>query len=67
MAYSMVAVYGMNSELGLLSYGAGNASEQFYKPYSEETGRKIDEQSRGIIEEQYRTGGCFSEAGISAP
>ncbi|CAE6944550.1 FTSH10 [Symbiodinium sp. CCMP2456] len=54
MAYSMVAVYGMNSELGLLSYGQNNASEQFYKPYSEETGRKIDEQTRSIVDEQYR-------------
>ena len=34
MAYSMVCVYGMNPELGLVSYGQGNASEQFYKPYS---------------------------------
>ncbi|CAE7375156.1 FTSH10 [Symbiodinium natans] len=54
MAYSMVAVYGMNSELGLLSYGQNNASEQFYKPYSEETGRKIDEQTRSIVDEQYK-------------
>lgn len=53
MAYSMVAVYGMNAELGLVSYGQNNASEQFYKPYSEETGRKIDEQTKGIVEEQY--------------
>lgn len=53
MAYSMVAVYGMNSELGLVSYGQNNSSQQFYKPYSEETGRKIDEQTKGIVEEQY--------------
>jgi len=35
MAYSMVAVYGMNPELGLLSYSQNNSSQQFYKPYSE--------------------------------
>ena len=35
MASSMVAVYGMNAELGLVSYGQNNASEQFYKPYSD--------------------------------
>lgn len=34
MAYSMVAVYGMDKELGLLSYGQNNSSQQFYKPYS---------------------------------
>jgi len=53
MAYSMVAVYGMDKELGLLSYGQNNSSQQFYKPYSEETGRKIDEKTKGIVEEQY--------------
>eukprot|EP00438_Fugacium_kawagutii_P003897 Skav220690 [mRNA] locus=scaffold472:202928:204567:+ [translate_table: standard] len=34
MAYSMVAVYGMTPELGLVSYGQNNSSQQFYKPYS---------------------------------
>merc|ERR1719401_941932 len=53
MAYSMVAVYGMNPELGLLSYGQNNASEQFYKPYSEETGQLIDKEARRIVEQEY--------------
>merc|ERR1719410_3398707 len=53
MAYSMVSVYGMNPELGLLSYNQNNASEQFYKPYSEETGQLIDREARVIVEEQY--------------
>lgn len=53
MAYSMVTVYGMNPELGLLSYNQNNASEQFYKPYSEETGQLIDKEARKIVEEQY--------------
>jgi len=53
MAYSMVAVYGMNPELGLLSYNQNNASEQFYKPYSEETGQLIDREARQIVDEQY--------------
>jgi len=53
MAYSMVAVYGMNPELGLLSYNQNNASEQFYKPYSEETGQLIDREARSIVDEQY--------------
>ncbi len=34
MAYSMVAVYGMDKEVGLVSYGQNNSSQQFYKPYS---------------------------------
>lgn len=53
MAYSMVAVYGMNPELGLLSYNQNNASEQFYKPYSEVTGQLIDREARSIVDEQY--------------
>lgn len=53
MAYSMVAVYGMNPELGLLSYNQNNSSEQFYKPYSEETGQLIDKEARKIVDEQY--------------
>lgn len=54
MAYAMVAVYGMNPELGLLSYNQNNASEQFYKPYSEETGRVIDREARAIVDGQYQ-------------
>jgi len=53
MAYSMVSVYGMNPEVGLLSYGQNNSNEQFYKPYSEETGQIIDREARSIVEEQY--------------
>merc|ERR1712070_359052 len=53
MAYSMVTVYGMNPELGLLSYNQNNASEQFYKPYSEETGQLIDREARQIVDGQY--------------
>lgn len=53
MAYSMIAVYGMSSELGLLSYSQDNAGEQFYKPFSEDTGKLIDREARSIVEAQY--------------
>lgn len=53
MAYSMVSVYGMNPQLGLLSYNQNNASEQFFKPYSEETAQLIDKEARAIVETQY--------------
>lgn len=52
MAYSMVTVYGMNSEIGLVSYRE-NAGSEFYKPYSDDTGRKIDKEARALINEQY--------------
>merc|ERR1719443_1858342 len=54
MAYSMVTVFGMNPELGLLSYSQNSASEQFYKPYSEETGQLIDQEARQIVDHQYK-------------
>merc|ERR1719188_1700048 len=53
MDYSMVSVYGMTPELGLLSYGQNDAGQQFYKPYSEETGQRIDKEARSIVESQY--------------
>lgn len=54
MAYAMVSVYGMNPKVGLVAYGQNNASEQFYKPYSEKTGRLIDAEARIIVDEQYQ-------------
>jgi cell division protease FtsH len=52
MAYSMVVVYGMNDEIGNVSfYGM---QEQFQRPYSEETASKIDQEERVLIEEQYQ-------------
>jgi AFG3 family protein len=53
MAYSMVAVYGMNPELGLVSFSQNNASEQFYKPYSEAIAQIIDREARQLVDEQY--------------
>jgi len=52
MANAMVAVYGMNAEVGLLSYQQ-NSSQQFYKPYSEATGQMIDRETRAIVDQQY--------------
>mmetsp|Transcript_66679 Transcript_66679/g.189326 ORF Transcript_66679/g.189326 Transcript_66679/m.189326 type:complete len:128 (+) Transcript_66679:2-385(+) len=55
MAYSMVSVYGMNADLGLLSYGQEGAggAPQFYKPYSEETCRLMDREARQLVEGEY--------------
>lgn len=60
MAYSMVAVYGMTPELGLVSYGQNNSSQQFYKPYS----RWDDVDGLVILVarcKSYRQDGDFSE------
>ncbi|MBL7858719.1 MAG: ATP-dependent zinc metalloprotease FtsH [Cyclobacteriaceae bacterium] len=54
LAYSMVTVYGMNSEIGNLSFYDSKQSEYtFNKPYSDATAEKIDREVKGIIDEVY--------------
>ncbi|KAI7831166.1 peptidase family M41-domain-containing protein [Gamsiella multidivaricata] len=54
MAYAQVATYGMDSELGPLSYGNPEKENQFTKPYSEQTGQLIDNQVRALIGKAFR-------------
>ncbi|KAF9101128.1 AAA ATPase afg3 [Mortierella sp. AM989] len=54
MAYAQVATYGMDSELGPLSYGNQDNKDSFTKPYSEKTGQLIDNQVRSIIGQAFR-------------
>ncbi len=54
MAYSMVTVYGMNKEIGNVSFYDSKQSEySFNKPYSEATAEKIDQEVKKIIESTY--------------
>ena len=55
-ARAMVTVYGLNDELGNLTYydSSGQSDYSFSKPYSEETARKIDVEISKLIEEQYK-------------
>jgi len=55
-ARAMVTVYGLNDEIGNLTYydSSGQDSYGFSKPYSEETAQKIDEEISKIIEAQYQ-------------
>lgn len=53
MAYSMVVIYGMNEKVGNISFHS-MSQDQFQKPYSDITAKIIDEESRNIIDEQYR-------------
>jgi len=53
MAHAMVAIYGMNPKIGLMNFGQGDPSSQFYKPYSESTGQLIDAETRATVDEQY--------------
>ncbi|KAF9538944.1 AAA ATPase afg3 [Mortierella hygrophila] len=54
MAYAQVATYGMDDELGPLSYGNQDDKDQFTKPYSEKTGQIIDNQARSLIGKAFR-------------
>lgn len=54
MAYAMVAIFGMDEKVGNVSFYDMQNQNQFSKPYSEETGRMIDEESRSIIELEYK-------------
>ena len=50
MAYSIVTVYGMNKEIGNLSFYDSKQSEyNFQKPYSDATAEKIDMEVKKVI------------------
>ncbi len=52
MAYSMVAVFGMNEKVGNVSF-YGMQQDQFNKPYSDDTATLIDDEVRNLVESQY--------------
>ncbi|MEO6130398.1 MAG: ATP-dependent zinc metalloprotease FtsH, partial [Saprospiraceae bacterium] len=52
MAYSMVSIYGLDVEVGNVSF-YGLSQDQFSKPYSEDTATLIDNRVRIIIDGQY--------------
>jgi cell division protease FtsH len=55
-ARAMVTIYGLNEELGNITYydSSGQNEYGFSKPYSEETAQKIDEEISKIIEKEYK-------------
>jgi len=62
IAYSMVTVYGMNEKVGNVSFYDPTQENTFTKPFSEETGKIIDEEVRKIIEQAYiRTKNLLTE------
>jgi AFG3 family protein len=55
MAYSMVTIYGMNDEIGNMSFYDSKASDyNFQKPYSEATSERIDKEVKRIIDDMYK-------------
>ncbi len=53
IAYSMVTVYGMNDKVGNISFYDPAQENYFTKPYSEETGKMIDNEVRILIDNAY--------------
>ena len=54
IAYSMITVYGMNDKVGNISYYDPNQENVFTKPFSEETGKMIDEEVRKLVDKAYQ-------------
>jgi cell division protease FtsH len=54
-AYMMVAYYGFNNKIGNVSFydSTGQQDMSIQKPYSEETGKLIDEEVRKLVDEAY--------------
>lgn len=54
-ARAMVTIYGLNDELGNITYydSSGQSEYNFSKPYSEDTAQKIDKEISSLIESQY--------------
>lgn len=53
MAYAMVTVYGMNEKVGNISFYDPQQDNTFTKPFSEETGKMIDEEVRKLVEKAF--------------
>ena len=53
IAYSMITIYGMNDKVGNVSFYDPNQENVFTKPFSEETGKMIDEEVRKLIDSAY--------------
>lgn len=55
-ANAMVTIYGLNEEVGNISYydSSGQSEYSFGKPYSEETAKTIDKEIKEMVEKQYK-------------
>jgi AFG3 family protein len=51
MAYAMVTQFGFSEKIGQVNFS--NMGDGMNKPYSEQTGKDIDDEVRRIIDEQW--------------
>jgi len=54
MAYAMVSMYGMNDKIGNISFYDPQNDTTMTKPYSEETGKIIDDEVRKLVDNIYQ-------------
>jgi len=54
LAYAMVSMYGMNDKIGNISFYDPQNEGSFSKPYSEETGKMIDDEVRKLVDIAYQ-------------
>jgi cell division protease FtsH len=54
MAYGMVTAYGMSEKIGNVSFYDPTSENTFTKPFSEGTGKIIDEEVKNIIDKAYK-------------
>ena len=54
MAYSMVTIYGMNKEIGNLSFYDPQRNEFSSRPYSDATAEKIDSEVKKMLDDVYQ-------------
>ncbi len=55
-AYAMISYFGMSDKIGNLSYfdSSGQNEYSFNKPYSEKTAEMIDDETKALIDKQYK-------------
>jgi AFG3 family protein len=54
LSYAMVTVYGMNEKVGNLSFYDPQQESTFTKPYSDDTGKLIDNEVRALVDSAYK-------------
>ena len=53
MAFEVCANYGMNPEIGPISYGRNDGQESFQKPFSEATAQALDKAVHSMVKKAH--------------
>jgi AFG3 family protein len=61
-AYAMVSIYGMNEQIGNISFYDPSSEGSFQKPYSEETGKLIDQEVKKLSDIAYKRAKALLES-----